>query len=91
MARLYETAVVLVLLGTVVFGIAWVASAFFDDDKSSKQTLFGKVFVLLLFTLVAFFFFPFRLGIFLGLNNGIIPFWCWFCQFSVRILFYFTC
>lgn len=40
MARLYETAVVLVLLGTVVFGIAWVASAFFDDDKSSQQTLF---------------------------------------------------
>lgn len=40
MARFYETAVVLILLGIVVFGIAWVASAFFDDDKSSQQTLF---------------------------------------------------
>ncbi|XP_014788146.1 limb region 1 protein homolog isoform X1 [Octopus bimaculoides] len=40
MGRVYETAVVLIILGILVFGIAWVASALIDGDKSSRQTLF---------------------------------------------------
>ncbi|GAB1609396.1 limb region 1 protein homolog [Argonauta hians] len=40
MGRVYETAVVLMILGILVFGIAWVASALIDGDKSSRQTLF---------------------------------------------------
>ena len=41
MARVYETAVVLLLLGILVCGIAWVASALIDNDNNSRQALFG--------------------------------------------------
>ncbi|XP_074652399.1 limb region 1 protein homolog isoform X2 [Tubulanus polymorphus] len=40
MARVYETSIVLLLLAVLVFGLAWVASALIDKDKSSRQTLF---------------------------------------------------
>ena len=40
-ARVYETLIVLFLLAMFVFGLAWVASAIFDDNTHSKQTLFG--------------------------------------------------
>ncbi|KAK3105671.1 hypothetical protein FSP39_003026 [Pinctada imbricata] len=39
-ARVYETLIVLFLMAMFVFGLAWVASAIFDDDTHSKQTLF---------------------------------------------------
>ena len=42
MSRVYETAVVLVLLSILVCGLAYVASALIDGDASSKQALFGK-------------------------------------------------
>ncbi|KAL3835916.1 hypothetical protein ACJMK2_021377 [Sinanodonta woodiana] len=40
LARVYETAVILIILAAIVFGLSWVALAFFDDDRQSKQTLF---------------------------------------------------
>ncbi|KAK3591220.1 hypothetical protein CHS0354_003851 [Potamilus streckersoni] len=40
LARVYETAVILTILAAIVFGLSWVALAFFDDDRQSKQTLF---------------------------------------------------
>ena len=41
MSRFYETALVLFLLTILVCGLAWVASAIIDNDKSSKKALFG--------------------------------------------------
>ncbi|XP_013413877.2 limb region 1 protein homolog [Lingula anatina] len=39
MARVYETAVVLCLLGVMAFGLVFVITAVVDEDKSSRQTL----------------------------------------------------
>lgn len=39
MGRVYETVVVLLLLGIVVLGLTYIISALFDKDKSSIQTL----------------------------------------------------
>ncbi|XP_071788837.1 protein LMBR1L-like [Asterias amurensis] len=41
-ARVYETFVVLLILGLLVFGMVWVASAILDNDSSSRETL-GRV------------------------------------------------
>ena len=38
-ARVYETFVVLLILGLLVFGMVWVASAILDNDSSSRETL----------------------------------------------------
>ncbi|XP_022106566.1 protein LMBR1L-like isoform X2 [Acanthaster planci] len=38
-ARVYETFVVLIILGLLVFGMVWVASAIMDSDSSSRETL----------------------------------------------------
>ena len=42
MPRVYETFVVLSLLTVLIIGLAYVASAIIDNDKASKQALFGK-------------------------------------------------
>lgn len=42
LGRVYETIVILCLLTILVIGLAWVASALFDDDDHSKDTLFGR-------------------------------------------------
>jgi hypothetical protein len=39
LGRVYETIIILFLLIIVVIGIAWVASAIFDDNHHSKETL----------------------------------------------------
>lgn len=39
MSRVYETFVVLILLGLIVFGITYVVSALIDQNKSGFQTL----------------------------------------------------
>ena len=41
-ARVYETFIVLALLGMVVLGMTYVISALIDRDKSSFQTLLSK-------------------------------------------------
>lgn len=42
MSRVYETALVLALLAILVCGLAYVASAIFDDNSHSRQALFGE-------------------------------------------------
>lgn len=44
LGRVYETVIILFLLIIVVIGLAWVASAIFEeDDHHSKETLFGRL------------------------------------------------
>lgn len=42
MARVYETATVLCLLGTLVLGMTYVLSSLLDDQNSSLHTLLSK-------------------------------------------------
>jgi hypothetical protein len=42
MSRVYETALVLILLAFLVCGLAYVASALIDNDGISRQALFGR-------------------------------------------------
>lgn len=48
MARVYETFVVLALLGMVVLGMTYVISALIDKDNSSIQTILSKSNIVLL-------------------------------------------
>ena len=41
MSRVYETATVLFLLSVLVCGLAYVMSALWNNDKASRQALFG--------------------------------------------------
>uniref|UniRef100_A0AAY4CAC9 Limb region 1 protein n=1 Tax=Denticeps clupeoides TaxID=299321 RepID=A0AAY4CAC9_9TELE len=41
-ARVLETFVMLFLLGLLILGIVWVASAFIDNDAASMESLYGK-------------------------------------------------
>lgn len=43
MARVYEASLVLFLLGILVLGLFYVASALISGDEKSKQTLLGRV------------------------------------------------
>ncbi|XP_009994949.1 PREDICTED: protein LMBR1L-like, partial [Chaetura pelagica] len=40
MARVYETSVVLLLLTLLVLGMVWVASAIFEDNAATRQSLY---------------------------------------------------
>lgn len=42
MGRVYETVVMLVLLTLLVLGMVWVASAIVDNDKASRESLYGE-------------------------------------------------
>lgn len=40
-SRVYEAAILLVLVGILIIGLAWVASAIFDGNKHTQETLLG--------------------------------------------------
>ncbi len=40
-ARVLETFVMLFLLGLLILGIVWVASALIDNDSASMESLYG--------------------------------------------------
>lgn len=43
-ARILETLVMLILLGLLILGIVWVASALIDNDAASMESLYGMEF-----------------------------------------------
>lgn len=42
LARVYETVVMLMLLTLLVLGMVWVASAIVDNNKASRESLYGE-------------------------------------------------
>lgn len=42
LGRVYETVVMLILLTLLVLGMVWVASAIVDNDKASRESLYGE-------------------------------------------------
>lgn len=41
-SRVYEAVILLILVGILIIGLAWVASAIFDGNKHTQETLLGN-------------------------------------------------
>ncbi|CAC5380338.1 Limb region 1 protein,Limb region 1 homolog-like protein,Limb region 1 protein homolog,Protein LMBR1L,Protein Lilipod [Mytilus coruscus] len=56
LGRVYETIIILCLLTIVVIGLAWVATAMFNEDDHSKETLFDvwNIYLPYLYSFISF-------------------------------------